>query len=171
MAKKAIRPIRIEGNVAYVPLTKGYEAVIDASDVPLVEGRNWVAQESRDRRGGLRTVYAVNKAAGVKTYLHRAVVSGGSMMVDHINGDGLDNRRRNLRLATNQQNSFNQRLAASNTSGFKGVHWAKRFKTWSAYINIDGRRKFLGNYDTAERAAEAYAKASAELHGSFGQRP
>ena len=169
---KPIRPIRIEGNLAYVPLTQGYEAVIDAADVPLVEGRNWHASVNRS------TVYAQRSEAGAggngpkhrAVQLHRVIMGEPKgLLVDHRDGDGLNNRRSNLRMATRSQNQHNQKLASHNTSGFKGVRWDKQRGKWQAAIRLNGKRKHLGFFPTPEAAYEAYCKGSAEIHGEFGR--
>jgi hypothetical protein len=171
MPTKAIRPIRIEGNLAFIPLTQGYTAVIDADDVPLVESWNWHAH------AGWRTVYAVRPAPcnadGKRqtVFMHRAIMSApDGMEVDHIDGNGLDNRRStNLRLATRSQNQHNQGISRANTSGFKGVTWSERHKKWRVLIAINSKLKHLGYFTEKNLAAAAYAKASAELHGEFGR--
>ena len=165
---KAIRQIRVDGNIAYVPLTKGYEAVIDAADVPLVDGWNWTANvrshtvyaQRKDRSGPMpRTVM-----------LHRVIArTPEGLDTDHSDGDGLNNRRDNLRVATRSQNQHNQRVALRNTSGFKGVTWHKAKGKWNALIKLHGKRRNLGYFSLAEDAAAAYAKASEELHGEFGR--
>jgi hypothetical protein len=172
MPTKSIRPIRVQGKVAFIPLTKGYEAVIDAEDVRLVEGVNWWALI-----GKWNAVYAVCKtpcdANGKRktVYMHRVVMDApDGMEVDHYNGDGLDNRRStNLRLATHSQNQHNQRIRNANTSGTKGVSWMEDVKKWRANIRVNGKQKHLGCFVDITDAAAAYAKASAELHGEFGR--
>lgn len=89
----------------------------------------------------------------------------GRMFKDHINGDPLDNRRENLRLATNQQNAFNQKVNKNNKSGYKGVR--KLGRRWQAVIRLDGLQKCLGTYDTPELAAAAYNGAAVALFGAF----
>jgi hypothetical protein len=165
---RTIRPIRIDGNIAYVPLTKGYEAVIDVADVPLVEGWNWTASTLR------RAVYAYRRPRvnGVlkSCLMHRLIADPGKAdQVDHINGNGLDNRRKNLRLATPSENACNSVPRSTNTSGFKGVCWHKGAGKWMAQIVLDGKNNYLGLFDTAEDAHAAYAKKSLELHGRFGR--
>lgn len=156
---KKVRPIRIEGDVAYVPLTRGYEAVIDAADVHLVDGRYWHALVRK------HTVYA---RCGV--FIHRTIMGAPlGMEVDHINGDGLDNRRSNLRLATHAQNTRNRRRPRTNTSGFKGVHLHKSAGKWVAQITNAGKYLYLGLFETPESAYAARVAASAELHGEFGR--
>lgn len=168
MAKKAIRPIRIEGNVAYVPLTQGYEAIIDAEDVPLVDGCNWFALVKPN------TVYAVrSKHFGGErraSKMHRVLLAcAPGLEVDHADGNGLNNRRDNLRPATIPQNRRNAKMRSDNSSGKKGVNWDAQARKWRARIMVDGKSRFLGVFRDLDDAAKAYAKASAELHGLFGR--
>jgi hypothetical protein len=165
-----IRPIRIEGKIAYVPLTQGYEAIIDAADVHMVDGWNWyamvltntvyVARNShRDANGNRNTIL-----------LHRVIIGcPDGLDVDHRDADGLNNRRCNLREATHAQNMRNRRIQADNTSGFKGASWHKNSGKWQAKISIDGKEHHLGLHPTPEEAHAAYASASARLHGEFGR--
>jgi hypothetical protein len=163
---RKIRPIRIEGNIAYVTLTKGYEAVIDAVDVDIVARFNWTAYLTTS------TVYAARKdtsgAKQINFYLHRAIMGNpAGIEVDHINGDGLDNRRCNLRAATRSQNAQNTRVRSDNTSGVKGVWWDSARRKWASEIRVRGRKLFLGRHNDLESACEAYAYASEKFHGEF----
>jgi hypothetical protein len=88
---------------------------------------------------------------------------------DHKNCNRLDNRRDNLRVATRAQNHYNKSLGSDNTSGFKGVSWEKRRGKWIASINIDGHRKFLGSFISAEIAYSAYCEAARLGHGEFAR--
>ena len=88
-------------------------------------------------------------------------------MIDHINGDRSDNRLTNLREATNAENMQNRGPTRKNATGFKGV--IRRGRKFSARIKVDGRTTYLGFHDTAEQAASAYARASADLHSEFGR--
>lgn len=164
MAAPVLRPIRIEGNLAYVPLTQGMQAVIDAADVPLVDGHNWCAMRAREKfYAGTRVV----RADGRQTTLlmHKALT--GFDLTDHRDGDGLNNRRKNLREATHSQNIQNQGRSRRNTTGFKGVSLCKgRFK---ATIGFEGKAHYLGNFGTPEAAHAAYCAASLKLHGEFGR--
>jgi hypothetical protein len=89
--------------------------------------------------------------------------------IDHIDGNSLNNRFNNLRLASNAQNSYNRKKTVLNTSGYKGVNWCKRAKKWAAKIGVNNRRFFLGYFDTPELAHMAYCKAAAELHADFAR--
>ncbi len=88
-------------------------------------------------------------------------------MVDHINGNGLDNRRANLRLATFAQNARNHRLFKNNSTGFRGVHLQKQSGRFVAYIG--NPPKYLGIYTDALTAAKAYNDAAADMFGEFAQ--
>ena len=162
------RPIRIVGDLAYVTLTRGYEAVIDSADVPLVDGFNWCALVHKN------AVYARRAdCSGIKqraVYLHRVILGEpDGMDVDHRDGDGLNNRRNNLREATRSQNMCNQRISSRNTHGLKGVHWHKAAGKWQAHIKLNGRNRHLGLFTTPEAAYAAYCDASTRLHGDFGR--
>ena len=88
--------------------------------------------------------------------------------LDHINCDKSDNRLKNLRAATAQENSYNKNKAVFHTtSDYKGVSWYKRLQKWQSQIRHNGKSKHLGMYTTEEEAHAAYCKAAAELHGDF----
>lgn len=90
-----------------------------------------------------------------------------SLEIDHINGNGSDNRIVNLRNVTHAQNLKNRKNAKNNTTGLKGVFYCKRDKTWSSKIRVDYQWKCLGTFQTKEEAAEAYAAGSVLYHGEF----
>lgn len=173
--------IRIVGQLAYVELTLGYEAVIDASNVHLVAGRTWCASLKRRPDGTIRSVYArANRSrlepkgvggSGTWIWLHKVLMPVESgQVVDHRDGDGLNNRMENLRAATHAENSRNQQIKSNNTSGYKGVSYYKSMRKWVATINIPGRgNKAVGFFDTKEAAAAAYHEAAAEHHGEFAR--
>jgi hypothetical protein len=88
-------------------------------------------------------------------------------LIDHINGDRADNRVENLRVATPSQNICNSRLAKNNTSGAKGVIWAKDRNQWRARIVSCGVRKWLGSFNSYEEACKTVDNARKELHKDF----
>lgn len=162
------RPVRIDGDIAYVPLTRGYEAVIDAADVELVSAFNWQAFVGSHTIYAQRTDQSGGKRKTVR--MHRVISCASSdLEVDHINGNGLDNRRANLRSATHQQNLQNQRISSINKVGFKGVSWHKRASKWRARITVGGRESNLGLFASAKDAHAAYVDASIRMHGNFGR--
>lgn len=87
--------------------------------------------------------------------------------VDHIDGNGLNNQRSNLRIATSSQNKDNTSIRADNTSGYKGVAYNARARKYFSYVNHNGKRHYLGYFSTAREAWDARCKKAAELHGEF----
>ena len=104
-----------------------------------------------------------------KVFLHRILLGFPAEESDHVNGDGLDNRRCNLRAATHSQNNCNKPAQSRNTSGYKGVSQRKDTGRWDARVTMQGRQVCLGSFDTPEKAAEAYDKAALELQGEFAR--
>ena len=163
------RALRVDGPLAYMPLTRGFEAILDAEDAHLVCGAKWCAQVAP----GGRRVYATRvlspRSLGY-LLMHRVICEvPAGLQVDHINGNGLDNRRANLRLATAAQNQHNRSISINNTSGFKGVYWSKSVGKWAASIRLNRRKFHLGHFSSPEEAHRAYVAASVRLHGEFGR--
>jgi hypothetical protein len=100
-------------------------------------------------------------------YVHGSISE--TMQIDHANGNPLDNRLCNLRLATFSQNQCNKSRYRSNSSGFKGVHRHKRSQLWTARIQSNGKRIQLGEFSTPELAHAAYIGAAEALHGRFSR--
>lgn len=89
--------------------------------------------------------------------------------IDHIDGNKSNNAISNLREASHSQNNWNKTKKRNNASGFKGVHWHSRDKTWRAEIRSGGVRHHLGSFSSADQAAAAYAAASKVLHGDYSK--
>jgi len=159
-------------NTYLIPLAQDYHATVDAVDVDLADVL-WTALLTP------YTVYAYRqtpcgngKQKPVK--LHRVILA--RMLdrdlqvgehVDHINGNGLDNTRPNLRLATTAQNNANSRKRSDNTSGLKGVYWDKRDGKWKAQISVSGKNIHLGYFTDKDEAYAAYRAATEKHHGEF----
>lgn len=103
--------------------------------------------------------------------MHRTIMPAPTgLQIDHIDGDGLNNRRSNLRLATNAQNQHNRRFHAGNKSGFKGVFWDPSRSQWMAQITLNGEKVYLGRFRDISDAVAARAKAGEGLHGAFARQ-
>ena len=87
--------------------------------------------------------------------------------VDHINRNPLDNREINLRFCSKSQNQMNKGLQKNNTSGYKGVHKSKNRKRWKAELKHNGKRLYLGTYNTKEEAAKVYNETAKKYYGEF----
>lgn len=113
--------------------------------------------------------FKMNNYKQRKIYQHREIwesVYGpipNGLVIDHINGDGHDNRLENLRAVTMQANNHNRGKTKRNTSGYKGVYWHKQHNKWHVQIMVKWKKRSLGLYDTAEDASRAYEKASREM--------
>lgn len=140
-----------------ISLTQGQVAIIDDADFEKVGGVKWYAQ--RTPRGNF---YAVREIDGKTFYLHWAIL--GIKGIDHIDGDGLNNRRENLRSATMKQNTRSFRKKSSGMSSkFRGVHWHKKTSKWRSKINRNGIGFHLGLFLDEKDAARAYDKKAIEL--------
>jgi hypothetical protein len=149
-----------------VPLTKDYLALVSSDDAGLVGQYNWCADVRRRPDGTVGIVYAQARVDGANIHLHRFLAGGDAGDVDHRNGDGLDNRRRNLRRATHIQNTRNCRKRAACSSKYKGVS-RTRVGTWAAYINVNRERRHLGCFGSEDAAALAYDAAALKFFGDF----
>lgn len=151
-----------------IPLSQGYSAVIDEEDWPLVSAYRW-----HTKLNG-RLIYATRNLlkddSNQHRLMHRLLLDAKpGESVDHIDGDGLNNRRSNLRKCTHMQNKWNEtKLRASNKSGFKGVSQMPRCPSrWVAHITVRGRNTYIGSYRTPEEAARAYDCAAYAHYGEF----
>jgi hypothetical protein len=152
-----------------VPLSQGLVALVDADDYPAVMRHKWCAIRSGAgiyyAKRNLRISRTGHSWQGVLR-MHRFLT--GWRMVDHINGDGLDNRMANLREATYAQNNTNRRPRGGNTNGFKGVHRSNSARNpWRAQVAIEGRKRHLGVFRDRESAARAYDAAAVDAFGDF----
>lgn len=142
-----------------IPLNKGFTALIDLADFPLVSQFNWHVVERK--RAVTRYARSASLKKGGRT-LHQFLLGDPppGHVIDHINGNGLDNRRSNLRFATHQQSLWNRGLNRNSTSGYKGVSFNKKSGFYSVCI---------GGFQTAEEAARAADVLMRMAHGEFAR--
>lgn len=139
--------------------------IIDDEDLALIaDGPAWhISKKGYAGRNRMRN------RVNVYERMHRLIMGAVSgQIVDHINGNKLDNRRCNLRFCTKAENNRN-RKTQRNVTGLKGVIWSKRDKVFSAKIRLNSKDIHLGRFKTAEEAARAYDKAAKELFGAFAR--
>lgn len=147
-----------------VPLNDGFYAIIDESDYSKIEKHNWHVIKTKS------TPYAgTNVSKGKALRMHRLImgVTDPDLLIDHINHNGLDNRKQNLRLASSLQNIGNQRKMPGKSSRYKGVSWINDKKKWRASIHINKHPKHLGYFEDEQEAALVYNIAAKEYFGEF----
>lgn len=146
-------------NCVCIPLTRGHHALIDAEDFDKIGTKKWSLIESTSNGDKYAMTY--------KLAMHRLILNAPSgVIVDHINHNGLDNRKSNLRLCNKAQNGWNRR-ATGGYSKYKGVSWSKNKRRWIAEIIINKKTHKLGKFLSQEQAAKAYNEAAIRLQGEF----
>jgi hypothetical protein len=140
--------------------------LIDEEDVAHVERYKWSPRVHERTTYAQANVWRNDQRSTL--VLHRFIARAqDNEHVDHRNGDGLDCRKANLRTCLKFQNNRNARVRTDNTSGYKGVSWWKHGERWTAGIMLDGKRRHIGYFPTAEDSARAYDAVAQWLWGEF----
>lgn len=163
-------------------IKENYYTYIDDEDYDLIKELLSEDRASPDKwqltyntKDAKRVYYAsktIGGRNGKKWRLHRLVmhlrgIDIEGKEIDHKDGDGLNNRFSNLRIATSSQNKTSRPVRSDSKSGFKGVEFQKKNNNWCAYIVYDGKKRHLGVYKTPEDAALAYNRAAIEQWGEY----
>lgn len=149
---------------ARIPLSQGVFALVDDEDVERLRTRHWFA--SRRMKSYF---YASSRVSGHRVLdMHRFIMDAQpGQIVDHINGDGLDNRRANLRICTHRQNMANRKRSKHASTPYKGVQ--RNGKRWVAVLVDGGKRYRLYGFKTPEAAAAAYDIIAVLRFGVFAR--
>ena len=154
-----------------IKLTKGEYALVDNEIFEWLNQWKWQCFARGSRKAATRTDYSGGKKKTI--YMHRLMLgltdSKRSSYTDHANGNGLDNRRKNLRICNSSLNQANSEGHFDNKSGYKGVYWYKELNKWTAQIGVNKRKIFLGRFDDKKDAAVAYNNAAQEYFGDFAR--
>lgn len=157
-------PIQLALPIA-IALPGSLAALVDAADADWLSCYRWRAIRIRN------TWYAVRDDGEKLVYMHREILQApDGLMVDHANGNGLDNRRCNLRLVTARENNINAAKRAGCSSRHRGVDWCKSARAWRARVWVDGQETLVGYYATEEEAARAREQAAQAIYGEYVTR-
>jgi hypothetical protein len=154
-------------SMMHIPLTKGQYTIVDDEDYPLLSRHNWYYEPAGS------TGYAVSKSLTLgKMYMHRLILPPGRVynLIDHIDGNGLDNRKVNLRLANSRQNIQNSTKARKSNSQYKGVFWDKEKQKWGSHITTEPYKATdLGRFEEEHIAALMYDFWAVDVYGEFAK--
>lgn len=140
--------------------------LVDDEDFDWLNQWHWSSTSVKNGR----KPYARRNPKSGHVYLHRLIKNcPKEKEVDHINGDTLDNRKRNLRICSKSENSMNHGKRSDNTSGFKGVCWDKATKKWRVEIMVRRKPIYMGVFSSKSKAAKIYNEAAKKLHGEFAR--
>jgi hypothetical protein len=148
-----------DGAVARIALHGGRHATVDLADLPRVAAYRWYANYSDGKWRVLRS-YREGGRQRTRSLHHELLDLPPAVRVAHVNGDGLDNRRANLRRSSATANGAKRRLNRNNRSGYRGVSWYAPLRKWRAEINGRPRHMHLGYFATAEEAARVWDEAA-----------
>jgi hypothetical protein len=150
-----------------IPLTRGKYAIVDPEDFERLNKHKWSANKNANTFYARRTKRTGKKILSIM--MHRQILHPPAhLFVDHINHNGLDNRKANLRLATYAQNSYNRIYSRkSRSSKYTGVSWRKQAKKWAVVVGYNNKNIFIGYFKDEIQAAKAYDKAAKKYHGEF----
>ncbi len=147
-----------------IELTQGKVTYVDDEDFVALNKFKWCARKNR------KVFYAIRRSGNKTEQMHAVIMkTPKGLQTDHIDGDGLNNQRSNLRVCTQSENRMNTGGYKNNKSGFRGVYWKAETKKWAAQITAGGKQFSLGYFKTKELAHEAYCRACVKYHGEFAR--
>ena len=148
-----------------IPLSIYLFALVDDEDFWTLAEFHWYCMKN-----GTNGYYAIRRENTETIYMHRLIMGAASdQEVDHKDGDGLNNRRSNLRLCSHGENMMNRALYGNNKSGATGVWWVPHAQKWRARVILNRKSHYLGYFDSFEAAVAARDKEAARLFGDFNR--
>lgn len=159
--------VLIDGDTIKIYTTKGEVILADAADEALLKQYTWCVCTAI-KKSGKKLPHAYAPSGKTMVKMHRLLMGNPSGYdIDHIDGNGLNNHRSNLRIATRAQNMQNAGVNSKNTSGYKGVVWVKAKCRWDVLIRVNGKRIRLGSSSNKDEAARIYNQGALKYHKEF----
>jgi hypothetical protein len=159
-----------------IHITRGATTLVDDEDYETLNKYKWyriIGYGNHQYSARYLKTHSSRKQSRELIYMHRVIMGNPPMNkdIDHMDGNGLNNQKNNLRVATRSQNQANRGKPKNNTSGYKGVVIERRKcrRKYLAIIKIDGRTKYLGCFYSAKEAGIAYNKAAINIFGEFAK--
>lgn len=156
-----------------IELTQGFITTVEERDYERLNQHKWGVFRGDNTNYAIRSMPKKDGKKKVE-YMHREILAiklGRKLtkkeMTDHINKDGLDNRRRNLRVCSPRESTVHTGSHKGSSSQYKGVCWSKKREKWEVKMQYRGKQKFLGYFNDEKEAARAYDKIARKLHRRF----
>ncbi|OAJ75137.1 hypothetical protein AYJ08_05835 [Brevibacillus sp. SKDU10] len=147
-----------------IPLTQGKVTIVDDEEFEPLSKYKWFATKCGN------SYYAARRLNGKTILMHRYIMNPENrLVVDHVDGDSLNNQKSNLRICSKAQNNRNQRIKTNNKSGYKGVYWREEKGKWQGSMRHNSKTVYLGLFTDQEEAARAYNQKAVELFGEFAR--
>ncbi|MED3832962.1 HNH endonuclease [Peribacillus frigoritolerans] len=147
--------------MAEIKLSQGKFAIVDDGDFEYLSQFRWHVTDHG---------YACRKNSSKNVYMHRELMGfPKGLQIDHINGNGLDNRRSNLRVVTAHENRKNSGIRSDNVSGYKGVSWDRKNSKWKVGITVSSKWIHLGRFESLTDAAKAYNDGAIKYNGEYAR--
>jgi hypothetical protein len=149
-----------------IKLTQNKYALVDDKDFDYLNQFKWCFHDNY----AVRSQYNKKSKTEKQILMHRIILkTPKNKITDHIDGNGLNNQRKNLRICTQSGNRINSKISSHNTTGFKGVRWCEDHKKYRSYLTLNKKVYHLEHFLTKEKAAKEYNKAAKKYHSKFAR--
>jgi HNH endonuclease len=154
----------------HITLTKGFVAIVDDEDFEFVSQWKWNSHPNKAGQIYAARLQRISKNKRIRIFMHHLIHGRkDGFIVDHENGNSLDNRKNNLRHANRSQNMWNRKPNIKSKSKYKGVSWHKQHRKWIAAIQVNKKKHHIGLFRDEHEAGRAYAERARLEFGEFNR--